>query len=612
MPITPRARLALALQRVPLSLALLASGTVLAQPNRLADAPPPATSASVAVRNSELNGALFYQLFLAETELRRGQVGNAHQIMLDAARRSRDEALFQRAVDMAFMGRAPDQALKAIKAWRQTLPQSKAAMELQSQLVLALDRPKELKEPLRALIEAAPQAERAHAMARAARYIPAGKRATEGAQALDEALSPWKTDAGAADVSAASARAWLIAGQPARALALAREALQIRPDQEHAAAVAVDLLGQEPEAAALVQAYAARPTSTPLIRLGYARWLTSTQRYPQALDAIDTVIRDEPKLIKALLLKGALQLELDRPAEATRTLKDFLEKEEAQTRRPSPTDTPDDETPPEASAARSESDLQDLSQAHLMLAQAAEKQHDPRGAQRWLERLAEVQNSPSLTLRRAQLLSQQGQVSDALKLMDSLPETSDDEWRLKISGRATVLREARQWQAAYDTLERGRQRLPNDADLMYDQALLAEKLQRHADMERLLRRVIELRPDQPHAYNALGYSYADRHVRLDEARTLVTKALSLAPDDAFITDSAGWVEFRAGNLAEAERLLRKAYERRADPEIATHLGEVLWAAGRRDEARALWQGVRKQDARNDVLMETLTRLKVRL
>ena len=132
------------------------------------------------------------------------------------------------------------------------------------------------------------------------------------------------------------------------------------------------------------------------------------------------------------------------------------------------------------------------------------------------------------------------------------------------------------------------------------------------EMERLLRRVIALKPDHQHAYNALGYSLADRKIRLPEARELIKKALALSPGEPFITDSMGWVEYRLGHREEAIRLLREAYRARPDPEIAAHLGEVLWSDGKTDEARKVWREGRSRDSSNDVLRETLVRLRVNL
>ena len=146
-------------------------------------------------------------------------------------------------------------------------------------------------------------------------------------------------------------------------------------------------------------------------------------------------------------------------------------------------------------------------------------------------------------------------------------------------------------------------------DRVYDQAMLAEKAGDLDAMERLLRQIIEKRPDYQHAYNALGYSFAERGIRLPEARQLIAKALEFAPKDPFITDSLGWVEFRMGNHAEAARLLGEAFQRQPDPEIAAHLGEVLWTMGEREKALEVWRTGLRLNKDNDTLQETLKRLK---
>ena len=156
------------------------------------------------------------------------------------------------------------------------------------------------------------------------------------------------------------------------------------------------------------------------------------------------------------------------------------------------------------------------------------------------------------------------------------------------------------------------QRLPNDIELLYEQAMVEEKLNRLTDMERLLRRVIDLKPDHHNALNALGYTWADRSMRLPEAKTLVQRALALAPRDPFVMDSMAWVEYRLSNHTEALSLLRMAFKARPDPEIGAHLGEVLWVMGERDEAMRVWRDGRKRDANNEVLKETLARLRVDL
>ena len=203
-------------------------------------------------------------------------------------------------------------------------------------------------------------------------------------------------------------------------------------------------------------------------------------------------------------------------------------------------------------------------------------------------------------------------MDEARALIRRAPEQTTADARAKLLAEVGLLRDAKNWSEAAKVMAEANAAFPDDADLLYEQAMIDEKLDRLDDMERLLRRVIALRPDHQHAYNALGYSLAERNLRLPEARGLIAKALDLSPGDPFITDSLGWVEYRLGHQDEALRLLRTAYRSRPDVEIAAHLGEVLWKAGQTDEARKVWGEARSRDASNDVLRETLARLRVDL
>jgi len=150
----------------------------------------------------------------------------------------------------------------------------------------------------------------------------------------------------------------------------------------------------------------------------------------------------------------------------------------------------------------------------------------------------------------------------------------------------------------------------NRPNVLYTHAMLREQLGEFAQMESLLRKLISQKPDHAHAHNALGYHFADRNERLEEALMLIERALSLAPNDAHILDSVGWVHFRLGNLDLAEKYLRQAYRQQPDTEISSHLGEVLWVKGEQDEAKAIWRSAFATDAANKLLIETLRRLGV--
>ncbi len=174
-----------------------------------------------------------------------------------------------------------------------------------------------------------------------------------------------------------------------------------------------------------------------------------------------------------------------------------------------------------------------------------------------------------------------------------------------------LLREAGQYQQAYEMQGKVVAMAPQDNDLVYDLAMLADKAGKPDEMERLLRSIIPRKPDYHHALNALGFSLADRGVRLHEAKALITKALESAPEDPFITDSLGWVEFRLGNRKEALAILERAFKTQQDVEIAAHLGEVLWSLGQRDRALDIWRQGLRINKDNATLKETIKRLGAR-
>jgi tetratricopeptide (TPR) repeat protein len=253
-----------------------------------------------------------------------------------------------------------------------------------------------------------------------------------------------------------------------------------------------------------------------------------------------------------------------------------------------------------------------LAQAYLSLAQISEKRMDIAQAEAWLARIESPEELLNAQVRRAGMLARQGRVDEARQLIRSQPEKTVAEARLKLNAEVQLLREAKLHQAAYNLISDSLNRFQGDPDLTYDLAMMAEKIGKFDDMERLLRSVIASKPDYQHAYNALGYSLAERNIRLPEARQLIKKALEFAPDDPFITDSLGWVEFKSGNLPEALRILQGAYKARPDAEIAAHLGEVMWVMGRREQAMTVWREGLALSPDNDTLRDTLKRLRVKL
>lgn len=583
----------------------LAAGPAGAQP---AAATPAAAPASAAPASSRLDAPLFYQLLIGELELRAGRAGNAYEVLLDAARRTGDEALYRRAVDIALQARAGDQALAAARAWRSAHPKSLEPLRFEAQILLALNRLDDLTEPLHSWLAEAPVMERPALIASLPRLL---QRATDRQQALalaERVLAPYRNEArtrGAALV--ALGRVNLAAGRSDQTLALARQARDAEPRAVGAVLLALELLPGTAQAESLVTDYLAQGDAEPGVRLAYVRMLTQAQRYADASQQLELLTREHPALAEPWLSLGALRLELRQPAEAETALKKFIEL----TERPGPAaaSAPAPESSAEDELGHALAD-RNRTQAWLLLSQAAEQRGDLRAAEAWLARIDSPQRALEVQSRKASLLMRQGRLADARALIRAVPERQPEDARAKLLAETQLLREARRWRDAVELLAEANRRYPDDTDLLYEQAMAEEKIERFAEMERLLRRVIELKPQHPHAHNALGYSLADRNQRLPEARALIRKALELAPGDPYITDSLGWVEFRLGNHDEALRLLRQAHGARPDTEIAAHLGEVLWATGERDEARRIWREARSRDADNEVLRETLKRLKV--
>jgi tetratricopeptide (TPR) repeat protein len=565
--------------------ALIAAGAGQAQP--LAPAP------------SALDGASFYELLQAELELRSGDPAAAFAKFVDVARRTRDEALFRRSVEVALQARSGDQALAATRAWRQTLPDSLEALRFELQILAVLNRGAETAEPIRLLLARTPAPELPGVIAGLPRLAQRSTDKAAMAQQLDEALRPYADAPGTRTAArVASARGWLQAGDAARALSLAQRAQADDASAPGPALLALEIMAADPAAERLVTSYLGQPDADVAVRLAYVRVLTGAQRYVDAERQLRTATRERPALAAPWLSLAALQLELRLPRDAEQSLQRFLQAgaQPDAGKRASTDDDDDDEAPSSGDAGRT--------QAWLMLAQAAEMRGDAKAAAAWLDKIDDPQRALEVQTRRATLLAKQGKVREARAMVQQAPA--------KLIAESQMLREVKRWPEAHAVLVAANARFPSDTDLLYEQAMMAEKLSNMDEMERTLRRVIELKPDHHHAYNALGYSLAERNQRLPEARELIAKALELAPNDPFITDSLGWVEFRLGNTAEALKHLRRAYASRPDTEIAAHLGEVLWASGQRDEARRVWREGRERDGDNEVLRETLSRLQVRL
>jgi tetratricopeptide (TPR) repeat protein len=543
--------------------------------------------------NSAMDAPLFYQLLIGELELNSGQAGVAFQVLLDAARRTGDEELFKRVVNIALQARAGDQALLAARSWADTIPTSVDAHQTTVQLLALLNKPAEVPQPLTTLLKVAPDVQRPGLIA----ALPRLFQRSPDPKAVLAALAPvLQAQTGPLKPAAlyTEARFAINAGENARALALTRELNQALPDSDDAMQLAIDLLPAEPQAEALITERLQQKPDQHALRQAYGRALIKAQRPADAAREFRALTEATPDNPAAWLALGAIELELKHLPAAEAALRESLKR----------LDTPAAGTDAEIKAR-----AEGRQSAWLMLSQAAEQRGDFKAAEAALQKVDG--GGIEVKFRRASLLARQGKLAEGRKLLQPAADASDTDARAATLAEAQLLREQRDYAGAAGVLKAATERFNDDTDLIYERAMMSEKLGRFDEMEAQLRRVIELKPDHHHAYNALGYSFADRNQRLPEAKELIERALKLAPGEPFIVDSLGWVEFRLGNLPEAAKLLRQALAGRPDAEIAAHLGEVLWASGAQDEARRVLAEAAQRDPANEALRETLDRLKVK-
>jgi tetratricopeptide (TPR) repeat protein len=250
----------------------------------------------------------------------------------------------------------------------------------------------------------------------------------------------------------------------------------------------------------------------------------------------------------------------------------------------------------------------DPGSVQIALGQTAEARKRFDEALDWYRRV-ESEDRMRAQLRIASIIAKREGLAKGREYLQGLePRTPDDRIQM-IQMEAQLLRDSRAWKDTFDLLSEAVKAHPDSFELLYDRAMAAERVDRIDVLESDLRRVIQLKPDYAHAYNALGYTLADRTNRFDEAHALIEKALKLSPDDPFILDSLGWVQYRQGRFDEALRSLKSAYGARPDPEIAAHLGEVLWKVGERDEARKIWQAALSQNPEHEVLLSVIQKFK---
>lgn len=572
---------------------LTASATAGTRPVAAIHKTPRPSTTQEESRTAAQDAEIFYEILLGEITTRSGDPSSGYALMLEAARTSNDENIYKRAADIALQARSGEAALAAANAWKDAWPQSREANRYVLQLLVALNRIADTAAPLQQELLLT----KAQAKATAFQALPQlYRRASDKALAASVVQQALASDLKHPDTGAAAwatvGRMRILANDKKGALEAAHRAQKFDPNYEGTALLALELMEEgEAEAAPIARQYFdGQPL--PALRLIYARVLVDLQRPAESLAQLQAATRENPSLAEGWLMQAMLQIQNKALDQAEIALQQFTAAAQA--------------------SATDSANIPGMTQAYLLYAQIAEAQGNFEAAEGWLQRVNNPSDVFNAQIRRAALWARQGELTRARGLLHTLQTTSTEEERVKWMAEVQFLRDAGKYNQALALQAQAVAQFPNDNDLLYDQAMLADRAGQQQTMERLLRQLIARQPDYHHAYNALGYSLAERGVRLQEAKELIEKALTYAPDDPFITDSLGWVEFRLGNHTQALLLLERAFEKRQDADIAAHLGEVLWKLGQHERAKALWKDAQQQHPDNETLRETLKRLGVAL
>ena len=535
---------------------------------------------------AELTDELLYRLLLAEISLQRGEWQSAYLSELAAAQQTRDPRLARRAAEIALGAKQAGEALAAVRLWRELAPRSEEAAQYYLGFILLGDDLGEARAILTQRLADARPATRPVMILQTQRLLANAKNKDAAFAMLEGLVAPY---ANLPESHIALAQGAFVKGDAARATSEARIALAQKPASEMAALTLAQVTADKAEAARILTAFLQAYPKAVEVRTAYARTLVEQKQYEPARVEFMQLLAEKPDNLTSMYALGMLGVQSNRLPEAEKYLSMYVK---------ALAENPDEERDP--------------SQALLILAQIAEDRNDTATALKWLALVDSGEGVLGAQIKRAQITAKAGNLIEARRLLREInPEGEHDQAQVALA-EAQLLRDANQGTAAFTVLGDALKRYPNNTDLLYDFAMVAEKANNLEVMEKALRRVIELAPTNQNAYNALGYSLAERNIRLPEAYLLIEKALSLAPDDPFIMDSLGWVQFRLGKLKEAEEVLRRAYTARPDPEIAVHLGEVLWVKGQKDDAQKLWRDAGTKDPKNDALKNTLARLRVSL
>jgi tetratricopeptide (TPR) repeat protein len=522
----------------------------------------------------DLDSDLLYKFLLAEIAAQRGSYQVAAQAYLEMARSTRDPRIARRATELALHGRQTEMALEAAKIWLAAEKGSTAARQTLVALFVTTNNLQAARPVLQEILSAE-GANVGSSLTQLHALLAKHPDKNAVLALVKDLVKPYRQ---LPEAHFAVAQAALAANKYDAALAEIREALRIRPDWEAAALFQAQALTSESRAKSLdyMKGFLAANPNAQEVRLNYARQLIGEKKFPEARSEFQRLLDDNPQNPDIAVTVALLSVQINDLDAAEMQLKRVLEL-----------------------------NYKDPDSVRFHLGQINEERKRFDEAARWYLAVEGGEQFVMAHARYAFMLARQDRVAEARAHLQRLQPQNEAQRVQIVQAEAQLMREAKAYRESFDILKTALDTDADNPDLLYDIAMAAEKLDRIDVVETSLRRLIALKPDHAQAYNALGYTLADRTDRLTEARDYIEKALKLSPEDPFILDSMGWVQYRLGNHAEGLQYLQRAFDQRPDPEIAAHLGEVLWVKGDKSEAEKVWRDSLRDNPGNEELQKVI-------
>ena len=525
-----------------------------------------------------LSENLLYKLLVAEIAGHRGMLDTSIEYYLDLARHTRDHRIAERTARIAVYARDDAAALAAARLWVELDPRNPDPHQVLAIMKLRAGDLEQSAEHLQDIF-AYSEGEADEKLWMIANLLGSEKDKDAVLEVMEKLVASQDSSPGALYAFAhVAARLEDLE----RSRELLEDTLALAPDNGNAALSYISILqrlGREQEALSWLEQKLAQSGENDFnLRMAYARLLMEVRQFGKALDQFELLVAREPENIDVLYALGLLYLQGNRLEEAETLFKKLSAQEH----------------------------LTDTSNYYLGRIAEEKRQYDEAGD--WYQGVYKGEHYFDAQVRLAMLLARKGQVDEARNHLQSIRSRSGQQALVIVQAEGDLLIQAGRYEEAIavysEALDDG-----YNPDLLYARAMAAEKTGRLDLLEQDLRSILEREPDHAQALNALGYTLADATDRHAEAYELIKKALELRPNDFYILDSMGWVLYRLGRLDEAVEYLRKALSIRQDPEIAAHLGEVLWVRGEREQAQEVWETALQQTPEDTRLLDVIERFK---